>query len=146
MHILKVKKLHPNARMPVRATAQSAGYDLCACLEEPLHLPAGGRVIVPIGIAIAIDSPNVAGFVFGRSGHGARHGICPSNAVGVVDADYRGELLVGLSNHSDTNYFIQPGERIAQLVLLPIFTPELLECAELDETGRGAGGFGSTGR
>jgi len=145
---LKVKRLRPGAVLPKRATAESAGYDLCACIELPLRLPAGDRVSVPTGIAIELDSPDggAAAFVFGRSGLGIRHGIVPSNAVGVIDADYRGEILVGLSNHSDADYEIQPGERIAQLVLLPVFTPEVLECDTLSDTRRGAGGFGSTGR
>jgi dUTP pyrophosphatase len=84
--------------------------------------------------------------VFGRSGLGIKHGLTPSNAVGVIDSDYRGEIMVGLSNHSDADYTIQPGERIAQLVIVPVFTPEIEEADELSETERSGGGFGSTGK
>lgn len=146
MNQLKVKKLRPEARLPARATDWSAGYDLCACLEAPLTLRARQRALIPTGIAVGIEEPGVAAFLFGRSGLGVRQGICPSNAVGVVDADYRGEVMVGLTNHSDEDYVVQPGERIAQMVLLPVRTPEVREVPELTETDRGAGGFGSTGR
>lgn len=144
---LKVKRLRPGASLPARATDQSAGYDLCACVGESVPIPAGGRAVVPTGIAIELvsDTP-VAAFVFGRSGLGIRHGIAPSNAVGVIDADYRGEIMVGLSNHGGEDYLVLPGERIAQLVLLPVLTPVTRECTELSETARGAGGLGSTGR
>lgn len=146
MESLKVKRLRPQAELPRRATGQSAGYDLCACLDAPLTLPPRQRVLVPTGIAIAIGSPQVAAFLFGRSGLGIKQGICPSNAVGVVDADYRGEVMVGLTNHSDQPYTIQPGERIAQMVLMPVCLPLVEEADTLPETGRGTGGFGSTGR
>ena len=146
MKELLVQKLRPDAKLPRRATAQSAGYDLCSCIDGPLPLPARGRVVVPTGIAIAIQDSGVAGFVFGRSGLGIKEGICPSNAVGVIDADYRGEIMVGLSNHSDRDYIIQPGDRIAQLVLLPVETPSLVEPQTLPGTDPGALGFGSTGR
>jgi len=140
------KLLREGAVLPRRATDGSAGYDLHACIENPLIIPARGRVSIPTGIAIALPSPNVAAFIFGRSGLGIKHGICPSNAVAVIDSDYRGELIVGLSNHCNEDYIIQPGERIAQMLILPIFTPKLVECSELPETTRGIGGFGSTGK
>ena len=146
MGILKVKRLHPKAELPQRATEHSAGYDLCACIVNPMAIPQGGRVMIPTGIAIEIGRPDVAGFVFGRSGLGLRHGIVPANAVGVIDADYRGEIIVALTNHSTKTYWVQPGERIAQLVLLPVFTPPVEECDTLTETERGTGGFGSSGR
>ncbi len=145
MNELKVKKLQPYAKLPQRATPTSAGADLCACLTEPLLLPAKGRVTVPTGVAVEIQ-PGWAGFVFGRSGHGIRHGIVPANAVGVIDADYRGEIMVGLVNHGDEDYTIQPGERIAQLVLLPVALAEIVEVESLSDTQRGANGFGSTGK
>lgn len=147
MERLKIKKLRPQAALPRRATAQSAGYDLCACIDKPLVLAPGARAQIPTGVAVELetDAP-CAGFVFGRSGLGIRHGIAPSNAVGVIDADYRGELIVGLTNFSREAYEIQPGERIAQLVVLPVCTPPVEECGELGGTARGAGGFGSTGR
>jgi len=140
------KLLREGAILPRRATNGSAGYDLHACIDNPLTIPSRGRVSIPTGIAIALPSQNVAAFIFGRSGLGIKHGIRLSNSVAVIDSDYRGELMVGLTNDSDEDYTIQPGERIAQILILPIFTPNLIECNELPETARGAGGFGSTGK
>lgn len=142
---LKIKKLRPSAKTPVRATDGAAGYDLSACIDSELLLPAGGCKLIPTGIAIALPE-NTVGLVFGRSGLGIRHQIAPANAVGVIDSDYRGEIAVGLKNHSDTDYIIKPGERIAQLVIMPVLTPQLEETDELSETGRSSGGFGSTGK
>jgi len=146
MDTLNVKKMRENAVLPRRATPGSAGCDLCACLDTPLVIPAGERRVIPTGIAIEIAAPGMAGFVFGRSGLGIRHGIAPSNAVGVIDADYRGELLVGLTNYAEEDYTVQPAERIAQLVLLPVCMAEVVERQTLSDTQRGSGGFGSTGR
>jgi len=145
MQILKVKKLDPQAILPSRATPQSAGGDLHANIEAPLVLSRGCIEIVPTGIAVEIE-PGWAGFIFGRSGLGIRHGICPANAVGVIDCDYRGEVKVGLINHGDVDYTIHPGERIAQLVILPVALAEVTEVDALSDTSRGAGGFGSTGK
>ena len=141
----KIKKLRPSAKTPVRATDGAAGYDLSACIDSELLLPAGGCKLIPTGIAIALPE-NTVGLVFGRSGLGIRHQIAPANAVGVIDSDYRGEIAVGLKNHSDTDYIIKPGERIAQLVIMPVLTPRLEETDELSETERSSGGFGSTGK
>ncbi|MCL2069029.1 MAG: dUTP diphosphatase [Oscillospiraceae bacterium] len=146
MDKLKCKILRQNAVLPKRATDGSAGCDLCACIDEPLLLKAGGRAAIPTGIAIAIEAPDIAAFIFGRSGLGIKHGITLSNGVGVIDPDYRGEIHVGLNNRSDEDYIINPGERIAQMILMPVKLPKLLECDELPETSRGEGGFGSTGR
>lgn len=143
---LKVKRLRPGAQLPTRATEGSAGYDLYACLETELTISAGGRGMVPTGIAMDVGGTDRAAFVFARSGLAIKHGLAPSNCVGVIDSDYRGEVMVGLSNHSANDYTIAPGERIAQLVLLPVLTPEVAEVDDLDDTARGAGGFGSTGR
>ena len=145
MQTIKVKKLCPQAILPSRATSDSAGADLCANIDAPLILPRGGIVAVPTGIAMEIE-PGWAGFVFGRSGLGIRHGVCPANAVGVIDCDYRGEVKVGLINHGESDYTIQPGERIAQLVLLPAALAEVVEVETLSQTVRGEGGFGSTGK
>ena len=101
---------------------------------------------IPTGIAIALPGPEYVALVCSRSGMGTRHGITLSNSVGVIDSDYRGELTVGLVNHGDVPYTIQPGDRIAQLMVLPILRPTLTVVEELDETERGSGGFGSTGR
>ncbi|MDL2233665.1 dUTP diphosphatase [Ruminococcaceae bacterium OttesenSCG-928-L11] len=146
MQTLPIKKLRETARIPTRATAGSAGYDLYACLTEAVTIPARGRGQIPTGIAISIGDPGVAAFVFGRSGLGIKQGIVPANAVGVVDSDYRGEIIVGLANHSDSDFTVRHGDRIAQMVLLPMLTPTLVEQDELDETERGTGGFGSTGK
>lgn len=143
---LLIKRLHPDAKMPVRSTEGSAGMDLCALLEEPLTVPPAGRASVPTGIAIGLPSRETVGLVFARSGLAVKHGLALSNGVGVIDSDYRGEIKVGLVNLSDTAYTIQPGERIAQLVVMPVLLPVLEEAETLEDTDRGAGGFGSTGR
>ena len=145
MTTLKIKRLNENAVLPSRATDHSAGYDLYACVENPVVVPAGGRVSIPCGIAVEISGAEAAGFIFGRSGLGAKHGIVPANAVGVIDADYRGEIMVCLANHADVEYTVRQGERIAQLVIMPILTPPIREVEELSRTVRGIGGFGSTG-
>jgi dUTP pyrophosphatase len=142
---LMVRRLRQNAVLPTRATESSAGLDLCACLDEKLTIPAGETRTVPTGIAIALPDKTV-GLIFGRSGLGVKHGIAPANAVGVIDADYRGELLVGLHNHSAADYTVEPNERIAQLVVVPVFMPRVLEVCELPDTPRGENGFGSSGR
>lgn len=146
MRELKIKRLRSNASLPIRATAGSAGMDLCACLEAPATIPAGGRVMIPSGLAIAIGDPGIVALVYGRSGLGSKHGVTLANAVGVVDSDYRGEIMITLANHSDTDFTVNNGDRVAQLILTPVFTPALVEVDELDDTDRGRGGFGSTGR
>ena len=139
------QKLDPAAQLPRRATGGAAGYDLCACIRQPLVAEPGQTVSVPTGLAMALPK-GYGGFIFARSGLGIRHGVVPGNCVGVIDSDYRGEVLVGLHNHSDTAYAIQPGERIAQLVVTAVVTPELEVVEELEDTDRGTGGFGSTGK
>ena len=147
IHHIKIKKLRPNAVVPARATSGSAGYDLSACLDSELTLLPGQPVIIPTGIAIELTyTTPCAAFIYGRSGLGVKHGLILSNGVGVVDSDYRGEIMVGLTNISSTPYTLQPGERIAQLVIQPVLLPLPMETDELSETSRGAGGFGSTGR
>ena len=147
---LKIKAVSPlmgeKFPLPAYATAGAAAMDLCACMEEPVTLAPGGRQGIPTGIAIALPGPEYVALVCSRSGMGTRHGITLSNSVGVIDSDYRGELTVGLVNHGDVLYTIQPGDRIAQLMVLPILRPTLTVVEELDETERGSGGFGSTGR
>lgn len=137
-------RCRPQAKLPQRQTPGSAGYDLAACIDEPVTIPAGGSALLPSGIAIELADSGYVGLVFGRSGLGIKHGIVPANAVGVIDSDYRGEICVGLHNQSAVPFTIHPGDRIAQLVLLPVFTPALREVASLTETERGSGGFGST--
>jgi len=146
MEHLKIKKTRENATVPVRATAGSAGIDLCACIDAPLTVAGRGSALVPTGIAIALPDAGYAAFVFARSGLAIKHGLGLSNGVGVIDSDYRGEICVGLVNQLDADYEIQPGERIAQLVVMPVAALPVLQAESLDETARGAGGFGSTGR
>ena len=141
---LKIKKLRPEAVLPKRATPESAGLDRCACLEQDLTIEPFQLVRVPTGLAIALE-PGTVGLVYARSGLASKFGVTLSNCVGVIDSDYRGELQVAMTNHSKTPYTIRPGDRIAQLVVSPVFLPEVEEVPELDETERGAGGFGSTG-
>lgn len=143
---LKIKKLRDSARIPCRATDGAAGMDLYACLDEPLTLAPGQLAIVPTGIAIELPDNSCAAFLYARSGLGVKHGICLSNGVGVIDSDYRGEVCAGLCNVSDKPYVIEPNERVAQMVIAPVFTPDIVEVDELSDTKRGAGGFGSTGR
>lgn len=146
MEILKIKKLRDDARVPHRATSGSAGLDLCAAIDEPITLEAGDTAVIPTGIAIALPSAEYGAFVFPRSGIAVKHGIGLLNSVGVIDSDYRGEIMVGVINQIKTPYTIQPGERIAQMVIMPVSMMPVEEVSDLDETGRGAGGFGSTGK
>ena len=146
MLTLKMKKVRPGAIIPKRATSGSAGLDLCACTENEVVLKAGERTVIPTGIAIAIENNETAAFVYARSGLGIKHGISLSNGVGVIDSDYRGEIMVSLHNHSGQTQEIADGERIAQLVITPFLRVEFTETDELSDTVRGAGGFGSTGK
>lgn len=146
MSLLKVKKLNPNAKIPQRATEGSAGMDLYACIEEPVVIRPHERAMIPTGIAIALESPHYAALIYARSGLAIKKGIAPANCVGVVDSDYRGEVCVGLLNSSEEPFTVEPFERIAQMVISPVELPEIEEADSLDETERGAGGFGSTGK
>lgn len=147
---IQIKPLSPKMGreipLPAYATPGSAGMDLRACIDEPLTIPAGGRAKVPAGFAMALPGPEYVALVFARSGLAVKHGVALSNGVGVVDSDYRGEVTVGLINQGQESYTIQPGDRVAQLVILPVEQAALTLVAELDETQRGAGGFGSTGK
>lgn len=142
---LKIKKLRENAKIPFRATEGSAGMDLYACIDEPITLEAGEKAVIPTGIAIALPSPELGAFIFARSGLAIKHGIGLLNSVGVIDSDYRGEVCVGLINQLKEPYTVQPDERIAQMVIMPVSLIQPVEVDELDETERGTGGFGSTG-
>ena len=146
MSILKIKKVRENAIIPKRATGGSAGMDLYACIDTPIEMKPGDRVMVPTGIAIALPDANQVALIFARSGLAVKKGINLSNSVGVIDSDYRGEIQVGLINQSRDTYTLEAGERIAQLVVMPVCLPEVQEVFELDDTERGEGGFGSTGR
>lgn len=142
---IKIKKLNPNAKVPKRATIGSAGMDLYACIDEPITIAPGQLAVVPTGIAIALPDNSCAAFLYARSGLGVKHGICLSNGVGVIDSDYRGEICAGICNVSDKPYTIEPDERVCQMVIAPVLTPDVVEVSELDDTQRGKGGFGSTG-
>ena len=148
--ILKIKPLSPNIGaeipFPFYASEGAAAMDLCACVDAPVEIAPRALVRIPTGIAIALPGPEYVALVYARSGLGIKHGVTLSNGVGVVDSDYRGEIMVGLTNLSDVPYTIHPGDRIAQLVVTPVVLPELERVEELDDTGRGAGGFGSTGQ
>ena len=147
---LKIKALSPkigtDIPLPHFATAGAACMDLCACVDGPVVLAAGERRLIPTGIAIALPSADYVALVFARSGLGIKQGVCLANGVGVVDSDYRGEIGVGLVNLSGEAYTVQPGDRIAQLMVTPVMRPAAVQAETLDETERGAGGFGSTGR
>lgn len=144
---LLIKKLSENAVVPQRQTEFSAGYDLSACCDEPITVKSGQTVKVHTGVAMEIDGDkNTVGLIYARSGIATKFGIAPANCVGVIDWDYRGELIVALHNSSENDFVINHGERIAQLVLAPVFTPEVEVVDELSDTDRGAGGFGSTNK
>ena len=145
MLTLKMKKVRPGAITPKRATSGSAGLDLCACTENEVVLKAGERTVIPTGIAIAIENNETAAFVYARSGLGIKHGISLSNGVGVIDSDYRGEICAAMINLGNETIVLDPGERVAQLMFIPVLTANLIPVDELDKTTRGAGGFGSTG-
>ena len=131
---LKIKKLRPNAKIPSRATNGSAGMDLHACIDEPIKIAPGDLKLVPTGLAIELPDNKCAAFLYARSGLGVKHGICLSNGVGVIDSDYRGEVCVGLCNVSAEEYTIEPGERVAQMVIAPVLVPETEEVSQLGET------------
>ena len=145
MQTVRVKKLHPNAQLPTFGSACSAGADLYACLEDAVTIQPGDTFWVPTGIALEVPN-GCAGLVYARSSLGAKRGLAPANKVGVIDSDYRGEIRVVLLNHSKEPQTIQPGERVAQFVITPVIIPTYVEADELEETDRGAGGFGSTGK
>ena len=138
------KKINPKAILPTYGTGAAAGADLYACMEEPVSIAPGKTCMIHTGLAMEIPE-GFAGLVFARSGLAVKQGLAPSNKVGVIDADYRGEILVSLYNHSSETRVIEPGERVAQLVIVPYLTAEWTEVPELRETARGEGGFGSTG-
>lgn len=143
---IDVKRVRDGSLLPFYATAGSAGMDLIADLSEPMTLIPGEIRKVPSGISISIENPHIGGFIYPRSGLSSKYGISLANCVGVIDSDYTGEILVPLINHSTENYTVQPGDRIAQLVFQPVYRVSLREVEKLDETERGEGGFGSSGK
>ena len=142
---IQVKKLKENAQLPTRGSAVAAGYDLYACLDEAVTVHAGETIKIGTGLSIAVPD-GYFGAIFARSGLAAKEGLRPANCVGVADSDYRGEYIVALHNDSSVPRTVTPGERIAQLVIMPFLSVEFEETESLGETERGAGGFGSTGK
>lgn len=141
---ISVKKVRPNATLPTYGSEFAAGADLYACLEEAVTVLPQETKLIPTGLAMEIPL-GWAGLVYARSGLASKRGLAPANKVGVIDPDYRGEIMVALHNHGTVPQTIEPGERIAQLVLTPYLTARFLEADVLSDTVRGAGGFGSTG-
>lgn len=150
MHRIQVKWLDPRLGQqipkPTYATDGSAGLDLRACLDADLHLAPGQTELVPTGMAINIADPGLAAMILPRSGLGHKHGIVLGNLVGLIDSDYQGQLFVSVWNRGQTPFTVQVGERIAQLVLVPVVQVAFDEVEAFTETERGAGGFGHTGR
>ena len=146
MNAVKVrfKKLNAGAKMPDYGTEYAAGADLYACMEEPLTIKAGTTEFVNTGIAMEIPE-GLVGLIYDRSGLACKRGVAPANKVGVIDSDYRGEIMVALYNHSQEGVTLESGERVAQMVITPYVFAEYEESGELQDSVRGAGGFGSTG-
>ncbi len=153
MQAVQVKVLNPKITedkafsLPSRATDGSAGIDLRACIDEPLTIKAGETHLVGTGLAVYISNPNFAGMILPRSGLGHKHGIVLGNLVGLIDADYQGELMVSVWNRSTDDFVLNPAERMAQYIVVPVVRPEFTVVDEFsDESTRGAGGFGHSGR
>ena len=143
--LLTFKRLRENAKLPARATEASAGMDLSAAVAEPVEIPPHEIRLIPTGLAAAPARRDVMLMLCARSGLASKHGIGMANGVGIVDADYRGEICVPLINQSDVPFTVTDGLRIAQLIVVPVILPEIMESDILPETDRGSGGFGSTG-
>ncbi|MDE6059060.1 MAG: dUTP diphosphatase [Clostridia bacterium] len=142
---INVKKLNENAKLPAYGSTYAAGADLYACEETPVEIPAGETRFIHTGIAVELPLGTV-GLVYARSGLACKQDLAPANKVGVVDCDYRGEIMVALHNHGKEIRTVNGGDRIAQLVVAPYYVAEYAEADELSETVRGMGGFGSTGK
>ena len=145
MEAIRLKKLRPGATLPAYGSVGAAGADLTACLDTPVTIAPGQTALIPTGIALEVPA-NCAGLIYARSGMACKQGLAPANKVGVIDSDYRGEILVALHNHGCQSRVIKPGQRIAQLLITPVLTPAYEEVPELSDTLRDAGGFGSTGK
>ncbi len=145
MNSICVKRLRSNATLPTYGSAGAAGADLYACIDETISIQPGESVFVPTGLSMEIPAGYV-GLIYARSGLACKRGLAPANKVGVIDSDYRGELIVVLYNHGNEVQSISSGERIAQLVITPIYTPSYEEVDDLSDTVRASAGFGSTGK
>ena len=142
---IPVKKLRESAILPTYGSPEAAGADLYACLEAPVEIAPGCTVFVPTGIAMELPR-GYAGLAYARSGLACKQDLAPANKVGVIDSDYRGELIIALHNHGSQIRTVHSGDRIAQLVITPVFTPGFIEVDILSDTARGQSGFGSTGK
>ena len=145
MNAVRVKILKEGAKLPTYGSAQAAGADLYACLEKAVTIAPGETVFVPTGIALEVPL-GCAGLIYARSGMACKRGLAPANKVGVVDSDYRGEIIVALHNHGNVPQTVEHGERVAQFVITPVLTPAYEMVKELSDTERNQGGFGSTGK
>lgn len=145
MKPVSVKKLRPHAVLPTYGSAQAAGADLRACLDQDVTIAPGETVFLPTGLAVEIPL-GYAGLVHARSGLASKRGLAPANKVGVIDSDYRGEITVALHNHGSQPQTVSHGDRIAQLLIVPVLAPPFEEAEALSDTDRGTGGFGSTGK
>ena len=145
MESVRVKLLKTGAKLPTYGTAEAAGADLYACLEESVLIAPGETVFVPTGIALEVPK-HCAGLIYARSGLACKRGLAPANKVGVVDSDYRGEIMVALHNHGSISQTVENGERVAQFVITPVLTPAYEIAEDLSDTLRNQGGFGSTGK
>ena len=145
MSVMRVKKLRENAMVPTYGSVEAAGADLYACLEAEITIEPGKTVFVPTGLAMEVPK-GYAGLIYARSSLGTKRGLAPANKVGVIDSDYRGEVMVALHNHGMEAQTIAHGERIAQLLVTPVLAPSFELWDDLTDTDRGAGGFGSTGK
>ncbi len=145
MEPIRVKKLRNNAILPTYGSAEAAGADLYACIDEEIAIAPGQTVFIPTGLSMELPK-GCAGLIFARSGLACKRGLAPANKVGVIDSDYRGEFIVALHNHGDAAQTVVPGDRVAQLLIVPVFTPAYELCEELSDTQRASGGFGSTGQ
>ena len=146
MNHLKIKLLQTNAQAPFRASDYAAGYDLFACLEEDVVIGKGETKKIGTGIALEMPKEDMVAMIYARSSMGAKYSVIPANAVGVIDYDYRGEVIVALHNGGTQDYTVSHGDRIAQLVLTHVYTPDIAIVETLNDTARGMGGFGSTGK
>lgn len=145
MDAIRVKILREGAVLPTYGSAGAAGADLYACLTEPVIIEPGQTAFIPTGLAMEIPS-GCAGLIYARSGMACKQGLAPANKVGVIDCDYRGEIVVALHNHSAQGRTVEPGQRIAQMLITPVLQPAYEATQALSDTCRDAGGFGSTGK
>lgn len=145
MENIAVKILREGAKLPAYGSSEAAGADLYACLEADVMIRPGETAFIPTGFAMAVPK-GCAGLIYARSGMACKRDLAPANKVGVIDSDYRGEIIVALHNHGAEDRTVTHGERIAQMVITPVLTPAYAVCENLDNTARGAGGFGSTGK